>query len=85
MGMSERGSFLERAEEEERSWMGKGGEGDARNWFTNHDQPFWLLDALRIGLRVSKAFPFGVFGLFDFVRGAVADEDGFAAPFDDYL
>ena len=34
---------------------------------------------------VSKGFPFCVFGFFDFVWSAVADEDGFAAPFDDYL
>lgn len=52
---------------------------------TNHDQPFWFLDALGVGLGVSKSFPFCVFGFFDFVLGAVADEDGFAAPFDDYL
>ena len=52
---------------------------------TNHDQPFWSLDTLGVGLRVSKGFPFCVFGFFDFVLGAVADEDGFAAPFDDYL
>ena len=53
--------------------------------FTNHDQPFWFLDAFRVGLGVSKGFPFCGFGFFDFVLGAVADEDGFAAPFDDYL
>ena len=43
------------------------------------------MDALRVWLRVSKRFPFCIFGFFDFVFGAVADEDGFAAPFDDYL
>ena len=53
--------------------------------FTDHDQPFWFLDAVRVGLGVSKRFPFCIFGFFDFVFGAVADEDGFAAPFDDYL
>ena len=52
---------------------------------TNHDQPFWFLDTLRVGLRVSKRLPFCFFGFFDFIFGAVADEDGFAAPFDDYL
>ena len=53
--------------------------------FTNHDEPFWFLDTLGVGLGVSKSFPFCAFGFFDFVFGAVADEDGFAAPFDDYL
>ncbi len=52
---------------------------------TNHDQPFRFLDAVRIWLGVSERFPFCVFGFLDFVFGAVADEDGFAAPFDDYL
>lgn len=59
---------------------GWGGEG-----LTNHDQPFWFLDTLGVRLGVSKSFPFCTFGFFDFVFGAVADEDGFAAPFDDYL
>ena len=59
----------------------KGGWGG----YTNHDQPFWFLDPVGVGLGVSKRFPFCVFGHFDFVFGAVADEDGFAAPFDDYL
>ncbi len=50
-----------------------------------HDEPLGLLDAVRIGLRVTQRFPFRVFSLLDFVVGAVADEDGLAAPFDDDL
>ena len=59
--------------------MGKG------KGLTDHDQPFRFLNALRVGLGISKGFPFCLFGFFDFVFGAVANEDGFAAPFDDYL
>lgn len=49
------------------------------------DQPFGPLDAVAVRLGVAQALPFGVFGRVDFVLGAVADEDGFAAPFDDDL
>ena len=52
---------------------------------TQHDQPLGFLHAVRIGLGVSQGFPFGVFGFFDFVFGAVADEDRFTSPFDDDL
>tara|TARA_R110002003_G_scaffold58_7_gene5181 strand:- start:10554 stop:11084 length:531 start_codon:yes stop_codon:yes gene_type:complete len=52
---------------------------------TQHDEPFGLLDAVRVGLRVAQGFPFGVFCFFDFRLGAVADEDGLAAPFDNDL
>ena len=50
-----------------------------------HDEPLGLLDALAVGLRVAQGFPFGVFGFFDLGLGAVADEDGLAAPFDNDL
>ena len=50
-----------------------------------HDEPFGLLDAIAVRLRISERFPFHVLGVLDFVGGAVADEDGFTAPFDDYL
>jgi hypothetical protein len=50
-----------------------------------HDEPFGLLDAVGVGLWVAQGFDFDGFGFFDFGVGAVADEDGFAAPFDDYL
>lgn len=52
---------------------------------TQHDEPFGLLDAVAVGLGVAQCFPFGVFGCFDLVFGAVADKDGFAAPFNDDL
>ena len=52
---------------------------------TEHYQPFGLLDAVGIWLGVSECFPFCFFCFFDFVGGAVPDEDWFAAPFDDYL
>ena len=50
-----------------------------------HDEPFRLLDTIGIGLRVAKFGDVDIFGFFDLVGGAVADEDGFAAPFDKYL
>jgi hypothetical protein len=50
-----------------------------------HDEPFGLLDAVGVSLWVAQGFDFDGFGVFDFGFGAVADEDGFAAPFDDYL
>lgn len=65
-------------------WFGRVVRGRGGN-VTQHDQPFGFLHAVGIRLRVAQAFPFGVLGLFDLVFGAVADEDGFAAPFDDYL
>lgn len=49
----------------------------------DHDEPFGLLDAGRVGLRVAELGPVGVVGFLDLVGGAVADEDGLAAPFDD--
>ena len=61
------------------------GGGEERGEHTDHYEPFRLLDAVRVWLWISERFPFGVFGRFDFVGGAVADEDGLAAPFDDDL
>ena len=61
---------------------GKGGE---KRVCTDHYEPFRLLDAVRVWLWISQRFPFSVFGRFDLVGGAVADEDGLAAPFDDNL
>ena len=52
---------------------------------TEHDEPFGLLDAIAIGLRISERFPLYGLGFLDLVGGAVADEDGLATPFDDYL
>lgn len=56
-----------------------------RNQFTKHNKPFRLLNTVRIRLRIPETLPFGVFCFLDFVRGAVADENGFASPFDDNL
>lgn len=52
---------------------------------TEHYKPFGLLHAVRVRLRIPERFPLRVFGCFDLVGRAVADEDGLAAPFDDYL
>ena len=52
---------------------------------TEHNEPFGLLNAIAVRLRISKRFPFHILGVLDFVGGAVADEDGLTAPFDDYL
>ena len=52
---------------------------------TDHDQPLGLLDTIRIGLRVTQGLPVGLVRLVDLVLGAVADENGLAAPFDDHL
>ena len=51
----------------------------------DHDEPLGLLDAVGIGLRVAEGVNVDGFGFFDLRLGAVADEDGFTAPFDDYL
>lgn len=53
--------------------------------YTNHDEPFRFLDTVGVGLRVTEFGDVDVFGLFDFVCGTVADENGFAAPLNDYL
>ena len=66
-------------------WVGWTKGGEERGECTDHYEPFRLLDAVRVWLWISQRFPFGVFGRFDFVGGAVADEDGLAAPFDDDL
>lgn len=62
------------------------------NWHTaqvcadaQHDQPLWLLYTVAVGLRVAQGLPVDLFGFLNFVLGAVADEDGLAAPFDDDL
>lgn len=52
---------------------------------TQHDQPFRLLNAVRIGLRVSQGLNLDGVGLFDLVGCSVADEDGLASPFDNDL
>ena len=57
----------------------------AERAYTEHDEPFGFLDTVRVWLRIAEFFPVRVLGFFDFVAGAVADEDGLAAPFDNYL
>ena len=48
----------------------------------DHDEKFRLLDALCIGLRIRELGNRRGRSLFDFLFGAVADEDRLAAPFD---
>lgn len=50
-----------------------------------HDKPFGLLNAVRIGLRVTETFPLSVFSFLNLVGSAVADEDGLSTPFDNNL
>lgn len=50
-----------------------------------HDEPLGFLDTVVVGLRVAEGLDVYGAGVFDFRFGAVADEDGLAAPFDDYL
>src|SRR3954454_22506171 len=50
-----------------------------------HDEPFWSLHPFGIGLGVTQLLYVDRFRLFDFVGGAVADEDRLASPFDNYL
>jgi hypothetical protein len=50
-----------------------------------HDEPFWSLDTVGVGLGVTQFRYIDASGFFDFIRGAVADEDRFAPPFDDDL
>jgi hypothetical protein len=50
-----------------------------------HDEPLGLLHAVAVRLRVAQSLPLCVFGLLDLALGAVADEDGLAAPLDDDL
>ena len=47
-----------------------------------HDQPLGPLDAVLVGLGVAQAGGVDRAGFLDFRLGSVADEDGFAAPFD---
>src|SRR5580692_8534336 len=48
----------------------------------DYDEPFRLLDAGRILLRIAQVGEVHVLGSFDLLRGAVVDEDGFSAPGD---
>ena len=50
---------------------------------TQHDQPFWLLYAIAVGLRVTKLLPILILGLLDLVLCAMAYEDRLPAPLDD--
>lgn len=50
-----------------------------------HDEPFRLLGALGISLRVSQRLDLYGVGLLDLVGCSVADEDGLASPFDNDL
>ena len=48
-----------------------------------HDEPLGLLGARLVALGVAEALEVGAARLCDLVGGAVADEDGLAAPLDD--
>lgn len=50
-----------------------------------HDEPFRLLDAVGISLRVSQGLDLDGVGFLDLVGCSVADEDGLASPFDNDL
>ena len=50
-----------------------------------HDEPLGLLDAVFVRLRVTEGFDLDGSRAFYLGFGAVADEDGLAAPLDDYL
>lgn len=50
-----------------------------------HDEPFWLLGAFGISLRVSQGLDLYGVGLLDLVGCSVTDEDGLASPFDNDL
>ena len=50
--------------------------------YAHHDEPFWFLDAVLVSLGVAQFGYIDIFGFFDLVWSAVADEDGLAAPFD---
>lgn len=51
--------------------------------YTQHNEPFRLLDSVTVGLWVAELLPVEVLGFLDLVAGAVADEDGLASPLDD--
>src|SRR5271154_547158 len=50
-----------------------------------HDEPFWSLHPVGIGLGITQLGYVDGFRVFDFVCGAVADEHRLASPFDNYL
>lgn len=52
---------------------------------TNHNQPFWLLDTVGIGLWVSQALDLDVLSLLDLISGTVTNEDWLSTPLDDDL
>lgn len=52
---------------------------------TQHNQPLGLLDPIFIWLWITEGLPVYFVGFVDLVLCPVADEDGLAAPFDDYL
>ncbi len=52
---------------------------------TQHDEPLGFLGALLVSLWVAEGLDVYRAGVFDFGFGAVSDEDGLAAPFDDDL
>jgi hypothetical protein len=52
---------------------------------TQHDEPFWFLHPVGIGLGITQLSYIEGFRRLDFVGGAVADEHRLASPFDNDL
>lgn len=52
-------------------------------FLTQHDEPFWLLDTVRVWLWISERLPLGVLGFLDLILGTVSDEDWLSSPLDD--
>lgn len=52
---------------------------------SQHDKPLWLLNSVCVSLWIAERPDLDVVGLFDFGGCAVADKDGLATPFDDYV
>lgn len=50
-----------------------------------HDEPLGFLDAVLIGLGIAEGLNVDRAGVLNLGFGAVSDEDGLAAPLDDYL
>ena len=72
---------LDKVEGEFESWLS----GQTNRAHTDHDKPLRLLDPVLVRLGISQLVPGFLLRRFNLVGGAMADEDGLAAPFDDDL
>lgn len=50
---------------------------------TQHNQPFWVLDSVRVQLWVFQLGDVNLVGFLDLGSGSVSDEDWLTLPFDD--